>query len=214
MGTHADRERHARIGRRRSSERGITVIELLLATSILAVMTGFTAGGLWFARRAFETDRSSALMFETNVAIQTISGVIGTALPMPSILESGKRAVVFDGRQESLSFVGLSEGRSLRGGPQVVSLRLSRGEVSVAFRDLTAESGGVPQDLSSANVVILRGVRKLNLAYFGKAGADTAAGWHLDWNRAELLPELVAVTVDFEDRRRSQPATIVALRQR
>ena len=48
-------QRHRRIARvaaRRSAEQGLTLIELLLSLAILAILTGFLAGGLSMARQA------------------------------------------------------------------------------------------------------------------------------------------------------------------
>src|SRR4030081_3641536 len=109
-------KRHARAARRRSGERGLTLIELLLALAILAVLTGFLAGGLSIGRRAFDADRSSGISAETDKAIQAVSSLIASALPVPANTASRKSGIVFDGRQATLSFVGLSEGRALRGG--------------------------------------------------------------------------------------------------
>ena len=43
----------ARVAARRRGEQGLTLIELLLSLAILAILTGFLAGGLSMARQAF-----------------------------------------------------------------------------------------------------------------------------------------------------------------
>ena len=108
-------------------EQGLTLIELLLSLAILAVLTGFLAGGLSMARRAFDADRASEIGSETSAAIQTVSALIGSALPVradradPKATASGSTAV-----RRRLSFVGLSEGRSLRGGPHKIRAAAKR----------------------------------------------------------------------------------------
>jgi general secretion pathway protein J len=62
--------RIARIAARRQGEQGLTLIELLLSLAILAVLTGFLAGGLSMARRAFATDRAREIGSETSAAVQ------------------------------------------------------------------------------------------------------------------------------------------------
>ena len=204
---------HFRVRRRRTGEQGLTLIELLLSLAILAVLTGFLAGGLSMARRAFDADRSSEIGSETNAAIQTISGLIGSALPV-RVNDGGQKVTIrFVGRQEALSFVGLSEGRSLRGGPQKIMLRRSGGELIVDFTALTGIQSKDTPESSPTRVVALSGVREIRLGYFGRPDPAAAPAWHADWVRAELLPDLVSIRIEFEDERRNEPPIIVALRQ-
>jgi len=202
-----------RVRRRRAGEQGLTLIELLLSLAILAILTGFLAGGLSMARRAFDADRSSEIGSETNAAIQTISGLIGSALPI-RVNDGGQKVTIrFVGRQEALSFVGLSEGRSLRGGPQKIMLRRSGGELIVDFTALTGIQSKDTPESSPTRVVALSGVREIRLGYFGRPDPAAAPAWHADWVRAELLPDLVSIRIEFEDERRNEPPIIVALRQ-
>jgi general secretion pathway protein J len=187
------------------------MIELLLSLAILVVLTGFLAGGLAMGRRAFEADRMSGLGSETDAAIQAISTLIGSALPVPQNTGDREARVVFDGRQESLLFVGLSEGRSLRGGPHQISLRRNHADVIAVIgsvREAKEKTSG-----PSIEVVVLKGVREIHFKYFGRISQSTTPGWQSDWLGSEYLPDLVSVQIEFEDERRNEPATIVALRQ-
>ena len=206
-------KRHARAARRRSGERGLTLIELLLSLAILVVLTGFLAGGLSIGRRAFDADRVNGIGSETEAAIQVISTLIGSALPASANTGDQQASVMFDGRQETMVFVGLSEGRSLRGGPHKISLRRSGGELVV---DVSASTAGAKKDAlepSPPGVVVLRGVREIRFGYFGRINPRAAPSWRTDWFRSEHLPDLVSIRIGFEDERRNEPATIVALRQ-
>ena len=123
----------ARVAARRRGEQGLTLIELLLSLAILAILTGFLAGGLSMARRAFGTDRASEIGSETSAAIQTVAALVGSALPVRFDGAGPKDAIGFDGRGEAIAFVGLSEGRSLRGGPHKLCLRRSGGDLVADF---------------------------------------------------------------------------------
>jgi general secretion pathway protein J len=205
--------RYARVARRRSGEQGLTLIELLLSLAILAVLTGFLAGGLSMARRAFDADRANRIATGSNAAIQTISNLIGSALPIPASPGDQVASVMFDGRQEAMVFVGLSEGRSLRGGPHKISLRRNGSDLVV---DVIASPAGANKDAPeppSTMVVVLSGVSEIHFEYFGKIDPAALPGWRTDWSRAQHLPDLVSLRVDFEDARRNEPAFIVALRQ-
>ena len=206
--------RWAQTQRRRQSEQGLTLIELLLALAILAVLTGFLAGGLSIGRRAFDADQSNEISSETDSAIQAISALIASALPIPAGTANPKSGVMFNGRQEILSFGGLSEGRSLRGGPHMIRLRRSGADLVVDVVGLSAETAGSTAAVTPTRVVVLRGVRDLRFSYFGSLNPAEPPVWQTQWFRAERLPDLVSVRIEFEDTRRNEPARIIALRQR
>ena len=209
-----DHRRWIRTARRRPREQGLTLIELLLALAILAVLTGFLAGGLSIGRRGFEADRVSAVSGETDAASQAISSLIASAIPMPMSTANPKSGVMFEGRQATLSFMGLSEGRALRGGPHMIRLGRSGTDLVVDVvgsspNTTNGAAGPVP-----TRVVALSGIRDMRLSYFGKVTPDGPPGWQTQWFRAERLPDLVSIQIDFEDARRNEPARVVALRQR
>jgi general secretion pathway protein J len=198
------------VARRRRSEQGLTLIELLLALAILAVLTGFLAGGLSIGRRAFDADRSSEIRDETDAAIQAISSLIASALPVSANLKSG---IEFDGRQGSLTFVGLSEGRALRGGPHLMVLRRSGRDFVVDVVRSAPEAAGGAAGPPPTRVVALSGVRDIRFSYFGSLNPSGPPGWQAQWLRAERLPQLVSIQIDFDDPLRDEPARIIALRQ-
>src|SRR5258705_10536269 len=105
----------ARVAARRRGEQGLTLIELLLSLAILAILTGFLAGGLSMSRRAFATDRASEIGRETRAAIQTGAALGGSALPGRFCGGGPKNRTGVQGRGEGISFGGLQWGRSLRG---------------------------------------------------------------------------------------------------
>jgi general secretion pathway protein J len=204
--------RHARTGRLRPGERGVTLIELLLSLAILVILTGFLAGGLSIGRRAFDADRVNGIASQTDAAIEVLSGLIGAALPAQGETSDRAASIVFDGRQDIVTFVGLSEGHSLRGGPYKISLQRSGRDVIVNVENLTAARKET-DERSLQGIVVLTGVREVSFGYFGRTKASSAPSWRTEWFGAERLPDLVSIRVDFEDERRNQPAVVVALRQ-
>ena len=203
----------SRIAARRRGEQGLTLIELLLSLAILAVLTGFLAGGLSMARRAFATDRASEIGSETSAAVQTMAALVGSALPLRFDGAGPKDPIGFDGRQEGLAFVGLSEGRSLRGGPHKIVLRRSGGDIVADFVALTGARPKEGPETPPTRVVVLSGVRDVRIGYFGTTDPKVKPAWRAEWIRADRLPDLVSIRIEFEDERRNEPATIVALRQ-
>lgn len=209
----------ARVAARRSGEQGLTLIELLLSLAILAILTGFLAGGLAMARQAFGADRASEIRSETSAAVQTVAALVGSALPVrpdtaiPKDATSAKEPNGFDGRSEAVAFVGLSEGRSLRGGQYKIVLRRSGNDLVADFTPFDRARAKDSAEPAATRVVVLSGVREVRIGYFGTVDPKVKPAWRADWIRAERLPDLVSIRIEFEDARRNEPATIVALRQ-
>ena len=120
---------------------------------------------------------------------------------------------MFDGRQEALSFVGLSEGRSLRGGPHMIRLRRSGADLVVDVMGSPRKRREMQVTRLPTRVVVLSGVREIRFSYFGSVNPARPPGWQAQWFGAERLPDLVSIQIEFEDARRNEPARIVALRQ-
>jgi general secretion pathway protein J len=205
--------RWALAGRQCHGEQGLTLIELLLALAIVAVLTGFLAGGLSIGRRAFDADRSGQVSVQTDAAIQTVSSLIASALPVRASEANSKAGVMFDGRQDTLLFVGLSEGRSMRGGPHMIRLRRSGADIVVDVMGPAAEAARNVGGLTPTRVVALKGVRDIRFSYFGSTNPPRPSGWQTQWFGAERLPDLVSIQIEFEDARRNEPPRIIALRQ-
>jgi general secretion pathway protein J len=206
-------KRHKRAARHRSGEEGLTMIELILALVILVLLTGFLAGGLTLGRRAFSADRQAQVEDETDAAIQAITAVVGSALPAWSGAEGQSHWIVFDGRSESISFVGLSQGSALRGGRYKIGLK--RTGTDLVMEVIPADPYPAMNHPTAENlsVTVLKGVRNIHFSYYGKMTQAGEPTWRTEWLRAELLPELVSVQVDFDDSRRNQPTILIAIRQ-
>ena len=194
--------------RRRRSEAGLTLIELLISLMLLVVITGFLAAGVTTARRAFTADRDASTDAEIAAAFDALAGLVGAALPIPA----GKAGsqINFDGRGDSLTFIGLSAGHALPGGPLGFRVRRDGNELEVNV--LGGDRIKLPE--SSVRSVVLRDIASLDFTYFGRPTPGAAASWQGEWRASDHLPDLVAIRIGFLDPRRDRPALVVALHQR
>ena len=197
---------------RRSNEQGLTLIELLLSIALLGILTGFVAGGFTLSRRAFEADRISGTRSDAHASIQALSELVSSALPVQLGAANQPNAVAFDGHRESVTFVGLSEGRGLRGGLYTIVVRRSGRELLAEFSPWAAKAAPSPQ---STSVIMLDGIREIRFRYYGNPAPTGEPRWYDAWESKERRPDLVSIRIEPEDSRLSSPATIaVALRQR
>lgn len=193
---------------RRASERGLTLIELLVSLAILMILTSFTLGGLSAAVRAFDADSRNGLEMATSAAGENLRSLIASAMPAPSLPQAGSSS--FDGQREELRLIVLSEGRALRGGLQDVRIRRQNDELIVEVFGSPRENGDHKSPLSSTTIV--RGLSDIRFRYFGNAGPKGEAVWRNDWIKLGRLPALVEISLNFMDAARNGPPMVVALR--
>lgn len=202
--------RRIRTRRGLAGQRGLTLIELLLSLTLLVVMTGFLAGGLQLARRAFDADRTAAGRAEVESMLRLLSDQIACAFPLKDT-RSGK--IDFDGRSAALAFTELETGHANRGGFQHALIEKTGTDLTI---DVTppARLGMEKPVLQVSRVVLLNRVAALRFSYFGRLKETDGPRWVPEWRGADGMPELVSLEVLFEDARLAPVSIVVALHQR
>jgi general secretion pathway protein J len=199
----------SRTRRRNGSERGLTIIELLVSLSLLILIAGSLAGGLQMFRRAFDTDRRAQVAAEAGQAVEILAGQIAAAFPLADT-RSGRMA--FDGRPNTIAFTRLDQGRANRGGLQQAYIQQVGDDLT-----LTLTSAVQGQDAVSSEprppIVLVSGVSQVQFSYFGTVGQSTRPVWRADWSAMDQLPELVSIRVGFKGTTPGE-TVLVAVRQR
>src|SRR4051812_8632895 len=97
-------ENRTRLVSYRVGEQGLTLIELLVAMAILALLAGGIVGGLSIGRRASHADQANGNDARADLAIQSLLNLLASALPYPI---DDKSSAVFEGSEEKIRFVAL-----------------------------------------------------------------------------------------------------------
>lgn len=213
----------------RRSEAGFTLLELLVALTVLAVLMVLMFGGLRFGARVWETgDAGLRGIAEMQTAATLIRRTISQAVPTGSIGTAAEGAAVpaFRGTAAALRLIGPAPSQLLPGGLYETILGLEDGigseanggrRLSVRWRPLPR--GAVPgvmagdQDWRTKQVVLLDGIADLRLRYFGQSedGDDAAPRWHDRWETMLALPDLVSIRIGFmPGDQRTWPEIVVA----
>lgn len=196
----------------RHTARGFTLMEVLLATTLLAAALALAFGVL---RAAGATVTRGELMSARNEHVRAVSGFlrsrIGGALPMVFALDprSG-RSLRFEGGPQSLRFVAELPAYFGRGGPQVhqLALRETAGgnALMVEFRPLQAGEAGPPL---RAPEPLAQGLRRFELGYRTLDAQGRWTSWQSRWETPEALP--LQVRVRIADAGGEWPELVVAL---
>ena len=210
--TRRDR-RHTLAKRKHPRERGMSLVELLLALSLLVVISVSLIAGIVMTRHAFQTERQAQGADSAGDATEALSHLVETAFPIVSLKDPKRPVSLFEGRPASLSFIALGDGRSLRGGLHDVKIWIEDDEL-VAEVTPTRETGAVPDARAGRRMVLLRGAATIKFRYFGPIRTGEKAIWRDDWTGAELQPLLASIEIMGNGFSAHPVAMVSAIRQR
>jgi general secretion pathway protein J len=198
------------VGGQARTRAGFTLLELLIAVALLALLMTILFGGLRLGTHQLER-RSARLERSSRVALvqNFLRGQLGDARPL-TVAASSDDAIVFDGRPDEVEFVGVAPESAVRGGLQLFAVGFARqdgggGELLLRARFYRGAADGFKR------TVLLDHVESATFAYFGSTAPDEPPRWHATWHDIAYLPTLVRLSVTFSDGGR-MPDLVVAPR--
>lgn len=185
---------------KRRSPDGFTLLELLLAISLLSLITASIMGGVHMGRRSWETTRASDALDEVENAMRAATGLVVKGFlftPDQSQLTGAEQPPLFLGSPQSCRFVALSEGGAQFGGLILTEIGVDDGpdgaELAVWTKVYRPKEGLSPNRGSMKKTVILTGVASLEFAYFGAQQQGSPPAWASGWKSPIALPALVSI---------------------
>lgn len=189
--------------RRGAGAAGFTLVELLVALTLVGLLTTLVFGGVRLAARAWgRTDDRSAEAADRWAVANVLRDAITAAYPAFASADPRDHTIVFDGEAGSLALLApLPQAIGAGVTAQMRFYLAGDGPSKTLFLgwrlDLpAAESGG---QLPENRVVLLDRVRRIGFAYFGADAPDAAAVWHERWAGSTALPQLVRVHLERSD---------------
>jgi general secretion pathway protein J len=206
---------------KRRAPDGFTLLELLLAISLLALITASIMGGVHLGRRSWETTRASDALDEVENALRATAGLVAKSfavIPDQTQFNGAEQPSIFIGSPQSCRFVWLSEGGAQWGGLILTEIGVENGpgggELAVWTKVYRPKEGLAPARASMKKTVILTGVAGLEFSYFGAQARDRPPAWNGGWSGAGKLPALVSIKIGARRLGRVMDvATTVATRQ-
>lgn len=184
---------------RAGTARGFTLLETLLALTLLAVAITLLFGSLRVMQRSWDAGEDRAGRSNHRLLILGfLRGRLADAQPLKLLGGEDEGLVAFDGLADSLEFVTVLPVAAGRPGPHKFNVHLERREaggqrlvleVAPYYPVLGAEQSAVER------VVLLEAVQSFRVAYFGANLLGRPAGWIDTWRQQLELPDLVRLAI-------------------
>jgi general secretion pathway protein J len=183
---------------REAKDWGFTLVELLVALTLLGLLMVVLFGGLRFGTRAMTAatqtvDRTAELA----TASDFLREALGNAQPLPAESIAVPPPLRFTGEEHALEFVTLAPDNLGAGGFRLVDIGL---DTASAVPRLVLRWGDAPRgdDGSLPEIapsVLLDRVEQVEFAYFGAVRQGEAPAWHSRWQALPALPRLIRMHV-------------------
>jgi general secretion pathway protein J len=194
---------------RRAQARGFTLVELLLAITLMSMLLALAYGGLRASTRA--TDRGQVVLEESGrirMAHQFVRKQLNQMLPLAfqhELGQSGQKQrqgeTLFEGSSDRIRFVGPMPGYLSFGGPQVQEMAIVRSDEGLALvLSHALLQGFEEEDLYERDAIFL--MDRIEYASFQFKGLNElgeVSGWMTEWEDPGRLPLAVSLEVEFEE---------------
>jgi general secretion pathway protein J len=192
--------------RARDVQAGFTLVELLVAVTLMAMLSILLFGGLRFGTRVWEkTTTATTTGNRIRNAQETLADTIENIYPFFVLASASDRHVQFDGEPGAMTFFA----PAAAGGLDVVTVTRDAGGSLVL--NSRAELAIHPGE-NIIRRVLLRGVTAFSAAYFGAMVKDGPQQWYPVWHNARTLPDLIRLRATLADKSARWPDLVVSPR--
>lgn len=181
--------------------KGFTLVELLLAITLMSILLGLTYTGLRAATRSSERgEKMLAAGGEMRASHQFIRRQLNQMLPLPFDVtdDADELRIVFVGDARTIQYVAPMPGYLGSGGPQVQLIELINGDDGVLQFSHALLQGYEDERLFDRDpVVLLENVRSGGFEFLGLDEDGEPTDWTSSWDEPELLPVAVRLNLEF-----------------
>jgi general secretion pathway protein J len=185
---------------------GFTLVELLLAITLMSILLALTYTGLRAATRS--SQRGEILLAaggELRASHQFIRRQLNQMLPLSFAETDDAEAlrIVFEGDARHIQYVAPMPGYLGAGGPQVQLVEVVNdddGELVVQFSHALLQGFTEDRLQDRDPVILLEGVSSAGFEFLGMDDEGELTGWSTSWDQVDILPVAVRLDVEFSER--------------
>jgi len=197
---------------------GFTLVELLLAITLMSILLGLTYSGLRAATRSAE--RGEIILAAgggVRATHQFVRRQLNQMLPLAFAVvdDLNEMRIVFLGDTKSIQYVASMPGYLGSGGPQVQLLELVNGDdgsiLQISHALLQGYEESHLQDRDP--VILLEGIESADFEFLGRDEEGEVTPWMSSWDQPDMLPAAVRLNIELsEDIQLHWPALVAGVR--
>lgn len=175
---------------------GFTLLELLIAVSLMTALFALMAGTLSFGVTVWDRGESfGGRSTELMIAQRFVRRQLGEALPLTLPGDSGSRALAFQGETDVVRFAAGTLAHAGTEGPFLVELRRAQGGNGLEFwwRPLQPDLTDFGETKEGESRVLMADAVEAEFSYFGVDERGDFVEWQSTWEDRVELPWLVRV---------------------
>jgi general secretion pathway protein J len=198
---------------------GFTLLEILVAMTLLGLVVAMVFGGLRLGVRVWETaDERADERARIAVVQRFVGDTLARAYPVVESDRRNVRQIAFLGEGARLELIALMPENLSAGGFNHIVLEVvddAQNRQLVLRYGPRVRDDDDPSRLAGAEgaegYVLIEGIARATFSYYGETRDGEDAAWLDEWRDAELLPALVRLDVEFPaGDRRVWPELVVA----
>ena len=186
----------------RLAPKGFTLIEVLIAMTLLSIMVVLLFGSLKICADSWEKGESKITdVNEVAVVYNFFQRHLSAAKPLWNDFSGEEKTFSFQGKAQSMQFVSAFPASAARSGLQLFSIELQTEDndqfINVTLTPFFPVAEGEKWD--KEEVSLIKHVSDFTLAYFGSDDGVSEGSWREEWLGKEVLPRLVKINIKLEN---------------
>jgi prepilin-type N-terminal cleavage/methylation domain-containing protein len=189
----------------KDTSRGFTLVELLVAMTIMAMIAGLLSNSMRFGLRTADAVESKMSEIESfHQSQRAFRRQVQLAQPIPRLDGESGDELDFVAKAEQLEFIAPLPGLATGGGLYRISLQIeddprldgSDGRLMMRYRMYLDGSDDKARDIPEGEVVLLQGFSNAQFS-FGDTLRPNNGQWANEWRQRERLPDIVRLSINF-----------------
>lgn len=195
------------------NEAGFTLVEMLVAVTLLGLISLTTYTALRFGTRTWDRSSTVIAQLDENRAVYSfLDRLISEVYPMRDNSDPTHPQIKFTGSRASLRFLAPIPQALGSGGFMwfTLSAREQNGVGALYIEWRPELAGDLGREPEVGGRKLLSGLKAVEMAYFGSIRPQEPPKWSDEWDRMVSLPQLVRVHAEFAGKdRRAWPDLVV-----
>ena len=201
----------------RNRQLGFTLVELIIALLILSMVMALCASGFKFGTRVWNAIDVQAAQIDTIQAVQGfLRASMSNSLVHDRFIEEedgGKLENLFIGDTTRIKYISYSPKYGVDDYLYEYNLFFdhTNKRLSLHYHPFNKSVDNESVDLNST---LVEGVEEIKIEYFSgfTEDSDPNSDWSTTWTNEFVLPLLVKINLEFEDKQRQWPELVVQMR--